>query len=703
MVDKIARQLKIEKFSVQNVIRLLDEECTIPFIARYRKEQTGNLDEVQIQYIKDSYVQFVELEKRRKSILLSLTESRILTDQLETSINKASSLVELEDLYLPYRPKRKTRGSLALEKGLLPLAEKLMNNIHIANSDLEKYINIDLELENIEDVLHGAQDILAEILNEKIEIREPLRLRLRKNGVLQIRKSRSAPENHSYQAFIDKEELISSMPSHRLLAVLRGVNEGFLSIKLQINELDFMQVYLQYLKLSLSSLQMSLKEVILDSWKRLTQPSLENEILSWAKSIADHKAVYIFAENLKNLLLASPLGQKPIIAIDPGIRTGCKLVVLSAQGDLLDHTVIYPIPPFNKIKEAEMLIITAIDKYKIEAIAVGNGTGGRETFDFLNSLSLNIPVISVNENGASIYSASEIARDEFPDQDITVRGAVSIGRRLLDPLAELVKIDPKSIGVGQYQHDVDQKLLKSKLEDVVAICVNKVGVEINTASKSILSYVSGLNIKLAASIIDYRKKNGPFRSRLDILKVKGIGPKVYQQSAGFLRIRNADNPLDSTAVHPESYPIVDKIAKKMNCPISELIGKIDLRNSIEEIDIQNWNVGKETLVDIFSELQRPGRDPRPNLAVDSFDQNIRNIADLKEGQILDGLVTNVTAFGAFIDIGIHQDGLVHISQMSDRFVQDPLAVVHVGQSVRVKVLNIDKERKRIGLTMKDII
>lgn len=694
----IAEHLNLPERQVAAVLSLLDQDHTIPFIARYRKEATGNLDEVVLLAIRDERDRLAELEKRRLAILESLKEHGHWTPEREAAVHKAPTLTALEDFFLPFRPKRRTRASVAVEKGLEPLAERLLANENLRPAELEKYVSAEKGVAGIEDALAGAQDIVAERLSERAEVRRLLRERFQREGVVSVGQARGATKDHPYAEHVGKHEKLSGMPGHRLLAVLRGESEKHVSLSVEVDpEAAYRDVLTTAFPRGLRPVE-PLEEAIRDSLKRLLLPSLENEALKAARVSAEAGAIRIFAENLRQLLLAAPLGQKALLAVDPGLRTGCKVVVLSAQGTLLDHGVIYPLEPHRKTVEAEKLVRAAIAKYRLSAVAVGNGTGGRESEAWLRGLDLGIPVLSVNESGASVYSASEVAREEFPDQDLTVRGAVSIGRRLMDPLAELVKIDPKAIGVGQYQHDVDQKDLKRSLDDVVVSCVNKVGVDLNTATKPILTYVAGLNGRLAASIVEHRTKNGPFRQRKELLEVKGLGPKAFEQAAGFLRIPGGENPLDASAVHPESYPVVERLAKSARCSVAELVGRPDVTSLAQSAG--DLGIGPATLADILKELEKPGRDPRPAFEVVTFDESIKTMDDLREGQVLNGIVTNVTDFGAFVDIGVHQDGLIHVSQLANSFVKNALEVVKPGQTVKVMVMAVDKAKKRISLSRK---
>lgn len=684
--------------NITNTITLLEEGATVPFIARYRKEMTGSLDEVQIASVKDLYNKFLEADKRREAIIKSIEEQGKMTPELLNKLQNALYLNELEDLYLPYKQKRKTRASIAIEKGLEPLAK-----IIFAQKDrniegiAEKYLND--KVESVEDALQGARDIMAEWINEDIQARNAVRKIFERESIVTAKvKKGKKEEGAKYQDYFEFSEPLSRIPSHRLLAIRRGEEEGILSVDISIeadrgtDALD--RIYLR----GLPEAKDQVADAITDSYNRLLKPSIENEFSNISKQKADAEAIKIFAANLRQLLLASPLGQKRVMAIDPGFRTGCKTVILNEQGDLLHDTVIYPM---DRKMEAEGVVKKLIYDYQIQAIAIGNGTASRETESFIKSLKLDkIQVHVVSEQGASIYSASEIARDEFPKKDVTVRGAISIGRRLMDPLAELVKIDPKSIGVGQYQHDVEQKMLKESLDSVVESCVNLVGVELNTASKHLLSYVSGLGPALAQNIVDYRAQNGAFNSRSELKKVPRLGAKAFEQSAGFLRINGAKNPLDNSAVHPETYAIVEKMAKDIGLKVSDLINNPQIKSKINLNNYVTATVGLPTLNDILSELQKPGRDPREALEEFEFAADVHKIEDLREGMILPGIVTNITAFGCFVDVGVHQDGLVHVSQMANRFIKDPNEVVKVHQKVQVKVTEVDIARKRIALSMK---
>jgi len=702
-IKKISSELKIKEEQVKAVALLLSEDSTIPFIARYRKEATGGLDEVQITDIRDRLEQLAELDKRREAILKSMNELEKLTPELEKAIMSAETLAKLEDIYLPFKPKRKTRGSIAKEKGLEPLAELIFSQTDI---DLEKtasgYINPESGLLSVEDTLQGARDIIAEWINENSTAREKIRNLFTKNSSMSSKMAKGKEkEGEKYRDYFEWTEPSVNAPSHRILALLRGAEEGVLSVHFLPAEDDAVTILEREFIKGDNPVSEQIRLAAKDSYKRLMGPSMETEIRSLLKKRADEDAIKVFSDNIRELLLASPLGQKSVLALDPGLRTGCKLVILSRQGTLLHNDTIYPLEPHNKIAESAKAIKELCKKYSIESIAIGNGTGGRETLAFCSSLGLeNVIITMVNESGASVYSASETARKEFPDHDVTVRGAVSIGRRLMDPLAELVKIEPKAIGVGQYQHDVDQKDLKKSLDDVVASCVNSVGVEVNTASGHLLRYVSGLSAKMADAIVEARTAKGPFRSRDELKKVQGMGPKTYEQAAGFLRIRDSENPLDRSAVHPESYRIVEQMAEDLSCTVNDLMNSSSLRDKIILKNYITESVGLPTLTDILNELARPGRDPRKEFELFSFSEGVHKISDLEPGMKLPGIVTNVTAFGAFVDIGVHQDGLVHISHLSDEYVSNPAAVVKVSQKVSVTVLEVDVERKRISLSLK---
>lgn len=702
---KIADDLNITTQQVNATVKLLDEGATVPFISRYRKEVTGSLDEVQILIIKTEIERLRQLEARRESIIRSIDSQGKLTEELKDKLLTADTLSKLEDLYLPYKPKRRTKATIAKEKGLEPLAQFIFAQTtpHVFEEAL-KFVDKEKGVENPEEALQGARDIIAEMISEDAVIRDMIREQFKRSAIIKSRVIRGKEEaGEKFEDYFEWEEPLASCPSHRMLAMRRGEKEDVLILDVVIDEEQAVEAIQRKVITGRGDVAEQLKEAIIDGYKRLLSPSIEAEIRLLSKQQADEKAIQVFADNLRELLLASPLGQKTILALDPGFRTGCKVVVLNAQGKLLEDTVIYPHEPQRKVVESENIVLAMCARHNIEAIAIGNGTASRETEQFIRKIDVlpkSIPVIVVSEAGASVYSASEVAREEFPDHDVTVRGAVSIGRRLADPLAELVKIDPKSIGVGQYQHDVDQSLLKDKLDDVVGSCVNGVGVELNTASKQLLSYVSGIGPSLAQNIVEYRNENGAFKSRKELMKVPRMGEKVFEQCAGFLRIRDGVHPLDKSAVHPESYHIVEKMASDLNCSIDDLIVNKDLR---KKIDLQKYvteTVGLPTLKDIVNELEKPGRDPRKSFEVFSFDDNVHEISDLREGMRLPGIVTNVTNFGAFVDIGVHQDGLVHISQLSDTFVDDPNKVVKVGQKVWVNVTEVDVKRKRIALSMK---
>ena len=700
LFSKISTTLQISENQVRKTIALLDEGGTIPFISRYRKEMTGSLDEVQVAAIRDLRDQFVELEKRRDAILKSLLELEKLTPELEKAVRAAETLAKLEDIYLPYKPKRKTRAMAAREKGLQQLADKLFQQGLVSPEELAaSYLE---HVTNIDEALAGARDILAEEMMETAEAREEARnLFTRKTTVKSSIAKGKQEAGIKYKDYFDWSESLAQAPSHRILALFRGENEGFLNLSLLGPDEEVLTKLERRFITGNNSCAKQVEMAIQDGYKRLLMPAMETEVRAEAKKRADENAIRVFAENIRQLLLAAPLGQKRVLALDPGFRTGCKVVCLDEQGSLLANTAVYPHTGPGQASEAAETIKEWVKKYQIQAIAIGNGTAGRETESFVRNLNLNgIHIIMVNESGASIYSASEVARDEFPDKDVTVRGAVSIGRRLMDPLAELVKIDAKSIGVGQYQHDVDQKKLQASLDDTVVSCVNLVGVELNTASKQILSYVSGLGPQLAQNIIDYRTKNGPFLKRSDLKKVARLGEKAFEQAAAFLRIRHAKNPLDASAVHPERYEIVEKMAKDLSCKVADLLADESLRKQIQLSQYVTADVGMPTLTDIISELAKPGLDPREKFEAFEFAEGVNNIKDLRIGMTLPGIVTNVTNFGAFVDIGVHQDGLVHVSQLADKFVKDPNEVVKVSQKVMVRVTEVDEARKRIALSMK---
>lgn len=702
--DQISKELAQPLKYVNAVAELLAEGATLPFIARYRKEMTGSMDEVMIANIRDRIEQLRELDKRREAIIASIEKQGKLTPELMGDIVAATTLAELEDIYLPYKPKRKTRASMAKEKGLEPLAQKLFDQ---EKFDLDafaaSFVDAGKDVADVQAALDGARDIIAEWVSENPDTRKNVRELFWQEGVVaaKVMKGKET-DGQKFKDYFEWSEPISKTPSHRLLAMRRGEKEGILALDIFPPEEEAIsKMERQYVKHDNAAAE-QVKLAIKDSYKRLLRPSLETEVRMESKMKADEEAIKVFASNLKELLLAAPLGQKNVLALDPGFKSGVKVVCLDRQGKLLHNDVIYPHEPQREATKSAMLIKALCEKYDIEAIAIGNGTASRETETFVKAIGLSnkIIIVMVNESGASVYSASEVARDEFPDKDITVRGAVSIGRRLVDPLAELVKIDAKSIGVGQYQHDVEQTKLKQGLDDVVMSCVNSVGVEVNTASKELLSYVSGLSPALAKNIVEYRNQNGPFKTRESLMKVSRLGEKVFEQAAGFLRINESSNPLDSSAVHPESYPIVQKMAKDLGCSVKDLMSSHELRKQLDLKTYVTEKVGLPTLTDIVAELEKPGRDPRKVFEIFSFTEGVNTIADLKIGMQLPGIVTNVTNFGAFIDIGVHQDGLVHISHLSDKFVKDPKEVVAVAQKVKATVVEVDVARKRIALSMK---
>jgi len=700
----IAAELNVAAGLVQNTINLLEGGATIPFIARYRKEMTGSMDEVVIAQVRDRLAQLKDLDSRRAAIVKSLTEQEKLTPELEMAIASAPTMAELEDIYLPYKQKRKTRAGIAREKGLEPLATLVFSQRYDdVELRAEKFIDPEKGVNTVGEALQGASDIIAEMVNEDGSARKRIRQLFQKESQVAVRVVKGKEQDGiNFEMYFDHHEPLHKAPSHRLLAMFRGENEGFLRISIGVQE-EFAHEILHRMFVKTGNASAALvKSAITDSCKRLLFPSIGTEMRQWAKEKADTEAIRVFAENMRQLLLAPPLGQKNVLAIDPGFRTGCKIVCLDRQGKLVHNETIYPHPPQNEVKEAIHKIKSLVNAYKIDAIAIGNGTAGRETERLIRAIGFDRDVIAlaVNESGASVYSASAVARKEFPDYDVTVRGSVSIGRRLMDPLAELVKIEPKSIGVGQYQHDVDQNALMKSLGDTVVSCVNKVGVEVNTASEELLTYVSGLGPTLAKNIITYRNDNGPFKSRTEFKKVTRFGEKAYEQAAGFLRIRDAKNPLDRSSVHPESYPVVDRMARTLNCTIDDLMAQAELRSKIKLEEFLTATVGMPTLQDIMAELAKPGRDPRQQFEMFEFDKNIHTIHDLYKGLRIPGIVTNITNFGIFVDLGVHQDGLVHISQLADRFVKDPNEVVKLNQKVMVEVLEIDIERKRIQLTMK---
>ena len=715
----IAQQLNLQERAVNNTLALLDEGCTIPFISRYRKERTGGLDEVQIAAISTQYERFKEIQKRKETVLKTIADLDKLTPELEKRITDCWDATELEDIYLPYKPKRRTRAQVAREQGLEPLAKILLlqrerdpeRAAHSQLSTLHSQLSI-------EDALKGAQDIIAEMVSEDERSRQQLRNAFRRQAFITskvVKAKADTDEAAKYSDYFDWEEPLKRCSSHRLLAMRRGESEGILRISISPDDDECIERLQRHYVYGNTPCGKLVAEAVEDGYKRLLKPSIETEFAALSKEKADDEAIRVFAENLRQLLLGAPLGQKRVMGVDPGFRTGCKVVCLDAQGNLLHHEAIFPHPPVNKRMKSAMAIQKMVKKYQIEAISIGNGTASRETNDFIRDVLAGrydvspthregeMPqVFTVSEDGASVYSASKIARDEFPDEDVTVRGAVSIGRRLMDPLAELVKIDPKSIGVGQYRHDVDQTKLKNSLDQTVESCVNNVGVNLNTASQHLLMYVSGLGPTLAKNIVDYRKENGAFTSRAQLKKVPRLGPAAFQQCAGFLRIPGAKNPLDNSAVHPESYDIVEQMAKDQNCTVSDLISNKEKR---EAIDIKRYvtaEVGIPTLTDILKELEKPGRDPREQIEEFEFDSRVNTVDDLIEGMELPGIVTNITNFGAFVDIGVHQDGLVHISQMANRRIAHPTDVVKLHQHIRVRVIEVDRRRNRISLSMKGL-
>ncbi len=702
-ISLIASRLGLNIWQVENTIRLLDDGSTIPFISRYRKEMTGSLDEVKLLHIKDEYNRLKELDVRRTSIIKSIEEQEKMTPDLRQKLDSALTMAELEDIYLPFRPKRRTRATIAREKGLEPLAAIIMEQ---RESDPEnralEYLGDSVH--DVEEALAGACDIIAEWISEDEKARRRLRNLYEREAFIHSKVVKGKEtEGIKFSDYYDWSEQLRKCPSHRLLAMRRGEEEGFLCLSIEPDEDKALDILKSLFVKGNNKSSNLVTDAATDSWKRLLSSSMETEFRNISKEKADDEAIAVFAENLRQLLLAPPLGEKNVLAIDPGYRTGCKVVCLDRQGNLVHNETIYPHPPQNETALSVKKILSLVNAYKIEAIAIGNGTASRETEQFIKWIKFDkdIQVFVVNEAGASIYSASKAAREEFPDYDVTVRGAVSIGRRLMDPLAELVKIDPKSIGVGQYQHDVDQQKLQQSLDDVVISCVNAVGVEVNTASKHLLTYVSGLGPQLAQNIVDHRSQFGPFRSRNDFLKIKRMGSKAFEQCAGFLRIRNAENPLDSSAVHPESYHVVEKMAKDLSCDIRELMTNSEKRSEVKLENYVTETTGLPTLKDIMEELAKPGRDPRSKIKEFSF-ADIHSLEDLKPGMVVPGIVTNITKFGVFVDIGIKQDGLVHISNMSSTYTKDPAEVVKLHQHIMVKVLDVDMERKRIQLSMKGL-
>jgi len=699
----IAAELKVAEKQVTATINLLDEGATVPFISRYRKEVTGSLDEVEVAAIRDRVLQLRDLDKRREAILKSMTELGKLTPELEKKINEAETISLLEDIYLPFKPKRKTRASVAKEKGLEPLALQIFEqNAFDLAASAEKFINIEKGVNSLDEALAGARDIIAEMISENAEARTKMRTYFQEKAVFKSEVIKGKEEEGiKYKDYFEWSEPVKTAASHRVLAMRRGEKELILRLDALPPAEDAIAILENQFVLGNNAASKQVQQALEDGYKRLLEPAMETELRVFTKQKADQEAIRVFAENARQLLLAAPMGQKNVLAIDPGFRTGCKVVCLDKQGQLLENTAIYPHTGQGNVKNAEFTIQQLCEKHNIEAIAIGNGTAGRETEAFVRALNLpHITIVMVNESGASIYSASEVAREEFPTQDITVRGAVSIGRRLMDPLAELVKIDPKSIGVGQYQHDVDQNKLQASLDDTVISAVNAVGVELNTASKQILAYVSGLSPTLAQNIVDYRNTNGAFKNRESLKKVPRLGDKAYEQAAGFLRIRNAQNVLDTSGVHPERYAVLDKMAKDLGTTVSALMKDTQLQKQIKPQQYVTDEIGLPTLNDILKELAKPGRDPREQFEAFSFTDGVNEIADLRVGMKLPGIVTNITNFGAFVDIGVHQDGLVHTSQLANRFVANPNDIVKVHQKVEVTVMEVDAARKRISLSMK---
>ncbi|MFA9391547.1 MAG: Tex family protein [Prolixibacteraceae bacterium] len=698
----VAQKVGISLTQVKNTILLLQDGATIPFISRYRKELTGSLDEVQIALIQREMNYFQDLDKRKKSILKTIEEQGLLSPELEKKITETFDSTVLEDIYLPFKPRKRTRATIAREKGLEPLATLLMGQFEW---DIEKKAKsfINEQVDSVDDAMAGARDIVAEWLSENSRVRDNVRYLFKRGAVIgsKVVKAKEA-DAQKYRDYFEWSEPLSKCPSHRFLAIKRAEKEGFLKVSLSIDDEQAQERTEQIILRGNTTCRAHMQLAIKDSLKRLVVPSIETEFTQLWKQKADEEAIRVFGENLRQLLLAAPLGQKRVLAIDPGYRTGCKVVCLDETGTLLHNETIYPHPPQREVRDAAKKISTLVSSYKIEAIAVGNGTAGRDTEQFLKYMRFDreVVVFSVNEDGASIYSASKIARDEFPTYDVTVRGSVSIGRRLMDPLAELVKIEPKSIGVGQYQHDVDQKSLQENLDQVVASCVNNVGVNLNTASKHLLTYVSGLGPQVAQNIVDYRAEHGLFLSRKQLMEVPRMGAKSYEQAAGFLRIPGAEHPLDNSAVHPESYAIVNKMAKNLHCTVPELIESEELRKGINLKEYVNNQVGLPTLQDIVKELAKPGRDPREKIRIFEFDDQIKTIDDLKVGAVVQGIITNITRFGAFVDVGIKENGLIHVSQLTDQYIDDPAKVVKINQHVKVKIIEVDLVRKRIQLSMK---
>lgn len=697
---RIAEKLQISERQVENTLQLLDDGATIPFISRYRKERTGGLDEIQIADISGEYKRLLDLQKRKETIVGSIEEQEKMTDELRRKIEETWSATELEDLYLPFKPKRRTRAQIARERGLEPLAKMVMSRRNDVETAAMRFVTD--EVPTLDDALAGARDIIAEWINENPAARNAVRSVFAREAVISSRVVKGKEtEGDKYRDYFDWSEPLRRISSHRLLAIRRGEAESILRVDISPDEVHALERLHRLYGCTVASAGEQVRMAADDSYKRLLKPSIETEFAASSKEKADQEAIRIFEENLRQLLLSPPLGQKRVMGIDPGFRTGCKVVCLDRQGNLLHNETIYPHPPQNDRTGAMKKIAHLVEQFDIQAIAVGNGTAGRETEQLVQNIRYDrkVQVFSVSENGASIYSASKIAREEFPDYDVTVRGAVSLARRLMDPLAELVKIDPKSIGVGQYQHDVNQKALKLSLDQTVEMCVNKVGVNVNTASRHLLTYVSGIGATLAQNIVDYRAEHGAFRSRKAIMKVPKMGAKSFEQSAGFLRIDGAENPLDNSAVHPESYGVVEQMAADLHCRVDDLLADESLRKQIVLEHYVTDTVGLPTLLDIMAELGKPGRDPRETIRVFEFDPNVKNIHDLRPGMVLPGIVTNITKFGAFVDVGIKENGLVHVSQMADRFVSDPTEVVSLHQHVSVKVIEVDEARKRVGLSL----
>ena len=718
IVERIAAQAGCKPSEARNVLELLDDGATVPFISRYRKERIGSLDEVGVIAVRDAAERVRELEKRRRAILESLAERGVLTAELEAAVTRAATAAELEDVYLPYRPKRRTRADIARERGLGPLADVIFAQQADPVAAAAGFVDPSNDVPDVEAALAGARDIVADRVSEDAATRAALRTLFTRSALLRATVARGKKEAADrYRDYFNWSEPAHRAPSHRILAVLRGAAEGLLTVHVLPPEEPALEIVFGRFLAPRGSAggaaggaaaAAQMQEALVDAYRRLLAPSLETEAKAALKERADVEAIRVFAGNLRELLLASPLGGKPVLALDPGLRTGCKLVCVDSHGALLHSETVYPLPPKNDVAGAGARITALAAEFAIEAVAVGNGTGGREAVAFCEALGLaapdgvKVPVVSVNESGASVYSASEVARREFPEHDLTVRGAVSIGRRLQDPLSELVKIDPKAIGVGQYQHDVDQKALKRALDDTVSGCVNAVGVELNTAGGELLAYVAGLSKKIADAIVAYRGASGGYRARGELMKVPGVGPKAFEQAAGFLRIRGGSNPLDASAVHPERYALVERMAADAGCTVAELMRDPDRRGSIRLERYVEHDVGLPTLRDILGELSRPGRDPRSDFEVFRFSDEVHEIGDVREGMRLPGIVTNVTAFGAFVDVGVHQDGLIHVSELADRFVRDPAEVVKPGQHLTVRVLNVDLDRRRIALSLKGV-